>query len=143
MKKVILGLSLLGGALVLSGCYHNKTQSLNTQTATEVTATNTPAATESMEKKTEVIVKMTASGFVPSKVTVKLGTSVKFVNVDTVDHWPASAIHPTHQLLPGFDALMGIKPGESYSFTFEKVGIWKYHDHLNPSMMGSVEVTEK
>lgn len=148
MKKLILGLSILGAGVFLSGCYHDSQTAVNNPPVVEVTTTTTPSASDSMVPKSEVkaeetVVKMTSTGFSPSKVMVKVGTSVKFVNDDTAEHWPASAFHPTHQVLPGFDSLSGVKPGESYSYTFEKVGIWKFHDHLNPSMSGSVEVSEK
>ncbi len=92
------------------------------------------------ETETETVISMTTNGFEPSTVTVKAGTKVTFVNNDTVDRWPASAFHPTHLELPGFDALKGIAPGASYSFTFEKVGKWGFHDHLFPTMFGSVTV---
>jgi plastocyanin len=92
-----------------------------------------------MEGK-EVIVNMTSSGFSPSTMTVKVGYTVKFVNTDTKNHWPASAVHPTHQVLPGFDSLGAVKPGESYSYTFEKAGQWGMHDHMNPSNTGKITV---
>ena len=56
--------------------------------------------------------------------------------------WPASAFHPTHEVYPGFDALKGINMGESYSFTFDKIGSWKYHNHLSPSVTGAIIVEE-
>ncbi len=90
----------------------------------------------------EVMINMTATGFEPATVTVKKGTKVTFVNKDTVPHWPASAPHPTHTDLPGFDALKGIATGASYSFTFTQVGTWKFHDHLIPNKFGSVIVVE-
>lgn len=85
-------------------------------------------------------ISMTAEGFVPSTVTVETGTTVTFVNNDSAPHWPASAFHPTHLELPGFDSLEGVAAGASYSFTFTEVGTWKFHDHLNPSLFGSVTV---
>lgn len=80
--------------------------------------------------------------FFPSELKIKKGDTVVWTNRDSRTTWPASAIHPTHQLYPGFDALRGINTGESYSFTFDKVNSWRYHDHLNPSVTGAVIVTE-
>lgn len=51
-------------------------------------------------------------------------------------------INVTNLLYPEFDAKKEIKPGESYSFTFEKVSSRKYHNHLNPSVTGTVNVVE-
>lgn len=80
--------------------------------------------------------------FVPSELKIKKDDTIIWTNRDSRSAWPASAIHPTHQVYPGFDALRGLGSGESYSFTFDKVGNWRYHDHLNPSVFGAVEVTE-
>ena len=82
------------------------------------------------------------SGFSPKTVTVKKGTTVKFVNQGTGGLWVASAVHPTHQLLPGFDQLKSVVKGGTYEYTFEKVGTWKYHNHLNVPDTGTVVVTE-
>ena len=78
----------------------------------------------------------------PRELKIKKGDTVTWTNRDSSPTWPASAIHPSHQVYPGFDALRAINAGESYSFTFDKVGSWRYHDHLNPSSGGEVEVTE-
>ena len=63
-----------------------------------------------------------------------------WINRGAAPAWPASAFHPTHLLYPGFDALRGLNAGESYSFTFDKVGSWKYHNHLSPSFTGAIIV---
>jgi len=91
-----------------------------------------------------IVVRMTDNGFEPNAVTVPAGTAVRFSNEDGVAHWPASAPHPVHTDYPEFDAKRGIAPGESYSFVFDKVGTWKFHDHLNccsnPKWFGTVAV---
>jgi plastocyanin len=87
-----------------------------------------------------VTVSITSSGFSPSSITINKGDTVKFVNNDTAQHWPASDPHPTHTDYPGFDALRGLSNGQSYSFTFTKLGTWGYHDHLNSARHGSVTV---
>lgn len=78
--------------------------------------------------------------FFPSMLKIKKGDTVTWTNRDSSPAWPASAFHPTHQVYPGFDALKGINTDESYLFTFDKVGLWKYHNHLNPSVTGSITV---
>lgn len=81
-------------------------------------------------------------GFVPKTVTVKKGTSVRWVNQSNGSMWVASGIHPTHQLLPGFDQLKSVGTGGTYDYTFVKVGTWQYHNHLVPTDLGYVVVTE-
>ncbi len=88
----------------------------------------------------ETIIEMTSDGFSPTEATIKAGDTVKFVNKDTKNHWPASGVHPTHQLCPGFDALQAVKPSESYSFRFTQKKECPMHDHLNPTSRGKIIV---
>lgn len=88
----------------------------------------------------EVAVSMIHDGFSPKNITIKRGDTVTFVNEDSQSHWPASNIHPTHSIYPEFDPKRSLKQGESWSFVFEKEGIWRYHDHVAPSLAGTVVV---
>ena len=71
--------------------------------------------------------------FLPKRLEAPAGQTVTFVNESDAPMWPASNIHPTHEILPGFDAKSPIEPGESWTFVFEEVGFWRYHNHLSPS----------
>lgn len=86
----------------------------------------------------EIIVKYTDSGFNPSQVTISINQTVTFINESSNQMWVASAFHPTHQELPGFDQLKETGNGGTYQYTFTKVGEWKYHNHLNPKHFGAV-----
>lgn len=88
----------------------------------------------------EMTVSITDTGFEPSKVTIPVGTTVVFVNNGQALHWPASDVHPTHEILPGFDAKRGLATGETYSYTFQTKGSWSMHDHLNPRATGIITV---
>lgn len=88
----------------------------------------------------EKTIAITSSGFSPATLTIKQGDTVKFVNKDSKPHWPASAVHPVHQCYPGFDALTGVQPDESYSFKFDVAKTCKFHDHLNPGTTGTITV---
>ncbi len=90
--------------------------------------------------KAEVIVSITSSGFSPASITVEAGTTVTFVNNDTIPHWPASNPHPVHTTLSAFDSKGKVQPGDSYSYTFTDEGTWKYHCHLRPGLTGEVIV---
>ncbi len=92
-----------------------------------------------MEKK-HVLVTYTDTGFVPATLTINAGETVTFMNESGSDMWVASAIHPTHEILPEFDQMKGTPKGTSYSFTFTKAGDWKFHDHFNPSARGTITV---
>ena len=93
-------------------------------------------------EKAVVLVNYTNSQFEPKEITVPLGTTVTFQNESDGGMWVASAIHPTHNIYPEFDELKSIKKGESYTFVFDKVGTWKYHNHVNSSKTGTVIVEE-
>jgi plastocyanin len=84
----------------------------------------------------------TDSGFFPASITVKKGTTVTFMNSALTNMWVASDVHPTHQLLPGFDELKVGANGAQYQYTFVKVGTWTYHNHVKPTEKGTVIVTE-
>lgn len=90
----------------------------------------------------EPIVTYTAGGFAPAPLIISVGQTVMFKNTGTATMWVASAPHPTHTDYSGFDATRPYGPGETYSFTFTRVGTWKYHNHLNPQHFGSIVVTE-
>jgi hypothetical protein len=85
-------------------------------------------------------VKMTAQGFVPNELQILVSDILLFENEDQSDHWPASNIHPTHELYPELDAGRPIPPGGNWSFAVFRPGVWGYHDHLNPQFAGQVVV---
>lgn len=87
-----------------------------------------------------LIVKITANGYDPSHLTISKGETVTFVNAGENDYWPASNIHPTHEIYPEFDPRKPIPSGKSWSFVFDKEGIWRFHDHLYPQLTGTIIV---
>lgn len=89
------------------------------------------------------VIEMTPDGFEPASVTVDENATIIFVNNDSQPRWPASNVHPTHQLYPEFDPRRPLQPGESWPFKVEKPGTWKYHDHLFPHKRGTVIVTKE
>lgn len=148
---IILAIIVVGGWFFFSGV-PAKAPTINTETASPVVSTTkatTSAATPS------VTVAYTDQGFSPNSVTVALGTTVTFVNQSTKDVWVASAKHPDHTVYGGtslsqhcpdtantaFDECGAGAPGSSYSFTFNKEGTWKYHNHITPTQFGAIVVT--
>ena len=86
------------------------------------------------------VVQIEDDGFHPQTLTIDAGDRVEFENTSSDDAWPASNVHPTHLLYPGFDAKKPLLPGDSYSFTFTKTGSWGYHNHLVPDVQGTIVV---
>lgn len=95
-------------------------------------------ATSSSE--TTVTLGMSDTGFSHTELEIDPGTTVTFVNNGQAPHWPASDIHPTHEILPEFDSGRGLTTGETYSYTFTESGTWRFHDHLNPRTTGVIVV---
>ena len=89
------------------------------------------------------MIEMTQAGFAPSTLEIEVGDTVEFVNKDSSPHWPASGMHPTHLLCPGFDSLKGMNQNETYSFMFNVAKDCPMHDHLNAALRGMISVKDK
>jgi plastocyanin len=147
---IVIVVALVLAAVLLSG----PAEAPSTETPTsQVPAPGFEDVPEAVVNTGGMEVVYTDAGFSPSTLTVQAGDTVTFSNQSSVDFWPASAAHPTHAVYSGtslsehcpdgseaFDACAGISPGESWPFTFNKVGTWRYHDHLNPSRTGTIVV---
>lgn len=146
MNKLIL--FILAIVLIGGGWYYWQKPALAPVTDTvSDTATTTPEDTNASSTVSvgvsllpKVTVNMSDTGFSPNTITVKKGQTVEFVNTGKDFHWPASDLHPTHEIYPEFDADKPIGPGDSYSFAFEKVGKWNMHDHLHARFRGTITV---
>ncbi len=103
-------------------------------------ACSVTAPVDSSDSSNSVIIRMIPAGFDPETVSVKKGTKVCYVNEDSEARWPASNIHPTHEIYSDFDPKTVVRSGETWCFTFTKLGIWKFHDHLFPEFVGTVNV---
>jgi plastocyanin len=127
-------------------------QPTNSLSVTEEPISGMPTPTGSILTKGGIVtedktaklanVKYAENGFSPLVITVKVGTAVTFTNSSTKNMWVASNPHPAHTGLPGFDELKSVASGGTYTYTFTKVGTWKYHNHILPSDTGTVIVTQ-
>ncbi len=80
--------------------------------------------------------------FSPQSLNIKVGDIVIFKNSGTSGLWPASDPHPVHTDYPEFDAKAAVSAGKSFQFKFLKPGSWGYHNHLNPSATGVINVAK-
>ena len=144
MKVVLPILISLIVLLALAGCAQTQQQ----------VGDNTTNSNNGATGGTEYAIEYTSEGYAPNKLTIKQGDTVKWVNKSAVEMWPASAKHPTHEVYPSssitkcgtseeagiLDACKGIPADGSFSFTFDEVGSWFYHDHLDSKKFGQVIV---
>lgn len=149
MRHKFFTLTTLGAALTVlgAGCFAKTTVNVgNTSVSANISgsavidavtnssstgdfSTNASAGTNAAASVAAKTVTITAAGVSPKTLTVSAGTTVTFVNTDTIAHQLASDPHPSHSGLPGFD---NTAKSSSYSFTFTKKGTFGYHDHLDP-----------
>jgi len=171
MKKILLTIIVLVVVLVSWMLLKNKEDVMvNTSTTTVSPTPDSTPSTGSVQASlpqvtptsvvspvvSKNIITYTDSGYTPNPITIKKGEAVIWKNESSNPMWTASAMHPTHKVYPGtdisacgtqtlmpmFDACAGVASGQSWSFTFNNVGTWGYHNHLNSSKFGKVVVVE-
>ena len=86
------------------------------------------------------MVEFTDDGFQPQRLEIYVGRQVVFVNRSGSQLWPASNIHPTHEILSELDAGRLLRADESWAFTFNNPGFWRYHNHADPQHGGLIVV---
>ena len=138
-----IGLAVLV-LLVFGGWYFLQGQK-TTQAPSPAPAVTTQEEEEAtdeaeVEDMEETQVTISSTGFMPKEVTIKVGEQVTWMHSDTKDHQINSDPHPTHTAYKPLNSVGVLKAGETKSLTFPEPGTYKYHDHLNPSLTGSVTV---
>ena len=159
MNKVILGIIVVLAIIVVGWFFYTEqgiaptamdtpgVQAINTETE-EISASDDMSLVGDMVE--DIIVVYTSEGFEPKSVTINQGQTVRFVNESGRGMWVGSDNHPTHTNYPAksesdclgssFDTCRGVAPGESWSFTFDEVGSWGYHNHTQAGHRGTVVV---
>lgn len=89
-----------------------------------------------------VMIVLGEDGFEPEHVTIEAGTRVVFSTTRDEFYWPASNVHPTHEMYAAFDPRDAITPDDTWTFQFDEVGIYPYHDHIAPIYSGTITVVE-
>lgn len=95
----------------------------------------TASSVKSPEPNTVVIA---SYKFNPNPIKIKQGTTVTWSNTDIARH---NIVSDGGQAVGGPNGPLFGK-GETYKFTFNTVGTFKYHCEPHPYMHGSVEVTQ-
>ncbi len=128
---------LLAAALAISGCTAPPSPA---STATPPAATTAPPATPTPAAggAAEVVISMKNVQFVQKEAKVKVGTKVTWKNEDVMNHDVQSdAVHfPDKNQGVAFKsgAPGAMKPGDTYSYTFDKPGTYTYHCHLHSAV---------
>ena len=143
MKKCLVLFIFLVFLVIASGCTQSPapvkptaTPTLLITQITTVTAIPTFTKTPSVSDNTITI---NQSGFYPVSMTVKSGSTVRWLNADSTKN-PA-LYNPTHRItvLNVVDGQL-ISPGQSWSWIFDQPGTYTYTDMLHQDLVGTVIV---
>lgn len=106
------------------------------QVAQQASSTEPVAQTDAATAPAELgdnTIAITSSSFLPSSITVSVGTTVTWVNQDSNSHTVTSTSG-------AFDS-GDVASGGQFKYTFSKAGTYDYYCKLTPSMTGKVIVT--
>jgi plastocyanin len=84
----------------------------------------------------EVVIDLYA--FHPGTLTIKAGTTVRWVNNDEAEHTIAARNDAFRSEVLKSHA---VQPGQSFSFTFTQPGVYEYICSIHPAMTATIEVT--
>jgi plastocyanin len=95
-----------------------------------------------------VRINIAPTGFRPSRLTIKAGSTVTWVNQDAAVHTLTSGAggtvdpktHKAHPTPDGRFSSADLKQGASYSFTFATPGAYTYYCSRHPELQGIVIV---
>jgi plastocyanin len=96
-----------------------------------LTAVTSNAKTNGSDKIVDVSIQKFA--FSPTSVEISAGDTVRWTNMDPVDHMVAATIFTSGT----------ISKGQSYEFLFTKPGVYNYECSIHPSMKGTITVIAK
>jgi plastocyanin len=126
LLRVVACLAVLGSVLLV-GC------SKSTKPSTEAAAaTPSPPATVVNQG---AVVKVTEYAFTQQSVTVKVGQAITWTNTGNVDH---TVTETTPNPIDSPD----IKPGQSYTLSFDKPGTYPYICSIHPDTMHGTIVVQ-
>ena len=122
MKKIVLPILAMAGALILGGC--------NLYGGGQTGSSNNSAGQSAVAPSASNAINIQNFAFNPQETTVKKGTTVTWTNNDSAPHQIKSASFNSSQL----------GKGQSFSFTFNDAGTFDYSCAIHPSMTGKIIV---
>lgn len=140
-QKGIVSLFIILAALaILGGYFYIKATKPELINKIPLPFTKQPPTTQTKPYE-QAQISISEDGFVPGTITIKAGTQVTWTNTDKSSHQVASDPHPIHSGLADLES-PALLTNDSYSFVFEEVGSFTYHDHLNPLKFRGTVVVE-
>lgn len=122
--------------------YNSSSQGVYQIQPTVIAPTTGPTVvTEALKtvQQAENTVTLSDDGYSPATLTIKAGTTVKWVNNSGESATVNSDPHPTHTNYSPLN-LGKFDNGGTLSLKFDKSGTYGYHNHLNSSETGTIVV---
>jgi plastocyanin len=144
MKRAGIAVAAVITAVLLGGgvwwFLTNKATAPSAPTATPDTSstTETPSSNSDVLSGT-VNIDMKNTAFSMATIKIKKGTKVVWTNQDSIRH-NVVADDSNGNNLPTSNDTIG--KGQTYTFTFNAIGVVKYHCTPHPFMSGMIEVVE-
>lgn len=139
-KKLIV--ALVAVVVIAGGVWAYMAMQPNAAAPTKDTGSTSSKSTGKTSQPTsDTEITYTTTGFSPHSLTVKSGSTITIKNQSSEPLKFSSNDHPTHTLNTELN-MATIDAGGEGSLEVKKVGTWGYHNHLNPSDMGTIVVTE-
>ena len=126
---IIVGLLVLGSALLYLNKDSEKAQLPETESKTDVVKADTEIPSKISEGK---IHKVEIKDFKLPDLTINVGDTIEWANLDTAPH-TATAVNKA------FDTDR-LEEGDVHSITFDKPGTYSYYCTIHPYMKGTVTV---
>lgn len=137
---VVAVLVIAGGVYALTRKSSDDSKKVSTTTPATVTPTKSDATAGSdLSQLAPNTINYVDAGFGPDNLSVKAGTTITIKNSSTSEIQFASDPHPAHTDNTELNVGL-VAGGASKSFTVTKVGVWKFHNHLNPNQTGQITV---
>jgi plastocyanin len=128
---VSLRLTLLSSILMLAAACggYSSSPAVPSPTPSPAPEPGGPSSTVSIPAGAEVLGNR---AFIPDDLNVAVGTTVTWVNTDSVSHTSTSDAR-------AWDSGI-VAPGSRFSFAFQAAGTFQYHCAIHPGMVGTVVV---
>ena len=153
-RYMILGSAIIL-AVLIAGCTAGPSGAPSTPTVTmtttptpisttvpQTTQATTPMATVNQTPTSPPVMAIAIQNysFNPKTVTIKVGTTVTWTNLDSGHHMISN--QGTAMFGPGKIFLSKVLgKGDTYSFTFTTAGVYPYFCVIYPTMLGTITVT--
>ena len=144
MKNIlilVIVIAVVGGGFFLFKSFTQKSAApvVTTKTSTD----GATSSSQSNQDSSPLTITYTNSGFSSAGASVKSGGSITWVNKGDKEIQIGANPHPVHsgnREITGGGFVITLQPGQQTTVTVNKVGSFDYHNHLNSSQGGTINV---